>query len=243
QMKLESVGMAVRSGSKDYKRTISRSGEHFFSSLPRNACGNISYFLTSIKLSYSMSSVVDHLNVQSYPMLLAALSSDAQGAPEAYLKLRCALVRFFQLKGVDDAEKAADETVDRVSAKLGEGVLVQDPVKYSFGVARLVFLEDLRKTEKTKKALREFRSESERLSVAGDEDYYAHMRECFTKLSETNQTLLRSYFADLPRTQLDEQRRQIALGLGGSVNSVRLKIFRLRRQLEDCVRSKLLRVD
>ena len=181
--------------------------------------------------------MVEHLIVQSYPTLLAALSSDAATAPAAFLKPRGSLVRFFQLKSDGDAEHAADETLDRVSAKFGEGVIIVDPVKYSFGVARLVFLENLRKTEKAKKALKEFRSESDRLSGDDALDGYTRMRECFSKLSATNQALLKSYFANLRGRQLDNERHQLASKIGGSLNSLRLKIFRLRRQLEDCVRS------
>ena len=182
--------------------------------------------------------MANHLNAQSYSLLLRTLSPDEDAASLAYSKLLNSLVRFFELKGDSDGEQSADETLDRVSSKLSGNVLIEDLTKYSFGVARLVFLENLRKIQSQEKALKNYHLENDRQSIDDETDDFSQMRECFDQLTRSDRDLLHKYFADMRRSELDEERRKLAASLGASQNKLRLKIFRLRRKLEDCVRSK-----
>ncbi len=179
-----------------------------------------------------------NLTAESYTLLLRAFSFDEGEAGEVLSKLRDALVRFFQIKGDADAEDAADETLDRVAAKISEAVAIEDLTKYSFGVARLVFLENLRKTQKANTAFQEYQDETERQKTGEETDDFSQMRECFAKLADADKSLLQAYFTDVPPAELDEKRRALTASLGVSQNNLRLKIFRLRRRLENCVREK-----
>ena len=171
-------------------------------------------------------------------MLLQTFSSDEETAAIDFTKLRDSLVRFFQIKGDSSPEEAADETLDRVAVKLGEAVLIENLTNYSFGVARLVFLENLRKTEKSKKALENYRAKNERQNTDEETDDFSPLRECFESLADNEKKILRAYFADLPHAELDKERRKLTALLDVSLNNLRLKVFRLRRRLEDCVRGK-----
>ena len=91
-----------------------------------------------------------NLTSESYSLLLEAFSSDEDAAAAALAKLRASLVRFFQIKGDENAEESADETLDRVAVKIGEAALIEDLTKYAFGVARFIFFENLRKTHQAK---------------------------------------------------------------------------------------------
>ncbi len=113
------------------------------------------------------------LTAESYSLLLQTFSSDEEAAAIALTKLRDSLVRFFQIKGDFSPEEAADETLDRIATKLGEDVLIENVTKYSFGVARLVFLENLRKMQKAKKALEDYRAENERQKVGEETDAFS----------------------------------------------------------------------
>lgn len=178
-------------------------------------------------------------NARSYSLLLRSLSSDERAAAAAYSKLRDSLVRFFDLKGDRDGERSADETLDRVSAKLGADVLIENPTKYSFGVARLVFLENVRRLRDEEKALKSYELENSQRTVDEDDtDGFEKMRDCFGQLDRSDRELLHKYFADMPRSELDAERRRLADSLKVSQNNLRLKIFRLRRRLENCVRGK-----
>ncbi len=182
--------------------------------------------------------VAKNLTAESYSLLLKTFASDEGEAVTALSKLRGSLGRFFQIKGDSDPDEAADETLDRVAVKLGDAVLITDVTKYSFGVARLVFLENLRKTQKAKKAFESYRAENERQKAGEETDDFSPLRECFEILADDEKKILRAYFADLPHAELDEKRRKLTALLGVSQNNLRLKIFRLRRRLEDCVRGK-----
>ena len=179
-----------------------------------------------------------NLTAESYSLLLQTFSFDEEAAAIDFTKLRDSLVRFFQIKGDSSPEEAADETLDRVAVKLGEAVLIENLTNYSFGVARLVFLENLRKAQKSKNALENYRAENERQKADEETDDFSPLRECFESLADDEKKILRTYFADLPYAELDEKRRELTASLGVSLNNLRLKIFRLRRWLEDCVRGK-----
>jgi len=181
--------------------------------------------------------VAKQLNAESYSLLLQALSSNEDVAASEFTKLRDSLVRFFLIKGEMEADEAADETLDRLAAKLDGPVVIENLTKYSFGIARLVFLENLRKTSKADQAVKAYAWErADRIQPDEETDGFSRMRDCFGKLSDPDKDLLRSYFADVPRGRLDEERIQLAGSMGASLNNLRLKIFRLRRRLEDCVR-------
>ncbi len=175
-------------------------------------------------------------NAESYILLLKTFSSDEETATDAYLKLRNLLVKFLQIKGDDEPEESADETLDRVAAKIGANVLIEDLTKYSFGVARLVFLENLRKSANRKKAFENFQAEYERLEITEESDDFKPFRECFESLPDTDKNILRDYFEDLPNAELNEKRLKLADLQSLSLNGLRLKIFRLRKHLDDCVR-------
>ncbi|CAN5382097.1 hypothetical protein BH10ACI1_BH10ACI1_12330 [soil metagenome] len=179
-----------------------------------------------------------HLTADSYSLLLRAFSADEKSAVAAYTKLRASLVRFFQIKGDVAPEESADETIERVAAKLGETVQIEDLTKYSFGTARLVFLENLRKSQKQKKAFEDFRWANELQKNDEEADDFAPFRECFESLPDAEKNILQKYFEDLPYAKLNENRQKLTGKLGVSVNNLRLKIFRMRRRLEDCVRGK-----
>lgn len=179
-----------------------------------------------------------NLTAESYSLLLKTFSSDEEAAANAHAKLRDSLVRFFQIKGDSDPDEAADETLDRVAVKLSENVLIEDLTKYSFGVARFVFLERLRKTNKEKKAFENYLAENERQKFDEETDDFSPFRECFESLAGDDKSILQKYFDDLPHAELNENRQKLTDKLGISLNNLRLKIFRLRRRLEDCVRGK-----
>ena len=183
--------------------------------------------------------MANYLNAKSYSLLLKALSPNEEAAASLFIKLRDSLVRFFELKGDVDPIQSADETLDRVSTKL-QSVVIEEMTRYSFGVARLIFLENLRKLQREEKALKDYSIDNDRQASTDDDDPYAWMRDCFGELPDESKGLLSAYFADMPRNELDEERERLAGSMGVSLNSLRLKVFRLRRRLEDCVRGKRL---
>lgn len=179
-----------------------------------------------------------NLTSQSLNRLLAEFSADERQAAAAYTNLRAALVRFFALKGDSEPETAADETLDRTASKVAADTPIDDVRKYSFGVARLIYLERLRRSQKEKIAAEDFYREKIVSPDAGKTDGSDFLRECFQSLPAADRAFLQSYFTDLPYEKLTALRRRLTVETDISIKQMRVKIFRLRKRLEECVHLK-----
>jgi hypothetical protein len=171
--------------------------------------------------------------------LLIALSDNQAEAVVAYTKLRDSLIRFFQIKGDSEPENSADVTLDRVALKVIQNIEIPDITKYSFGVARFVFLERIKLDQKERIAAKGFYANKFSVKPESDTDDFLHLRECFNHLAEDEKQLLQEYFADMPHADLFEQRKKMQIKYNISVNTLRVKVFRLRERLENCVKNKL----
>ncbi len=173
--------------------------------------------------------------------LLKALSPEGEEAATAYTKLQNSLVRFFQIKGDFDSLEAADLALDRVALKISQETKIDDLTKYAFGVARLIFFERLRQVEKERKAADGFYANkiAEYKVKDEDSDIFRLHRECFESLEIAEKKLLADYFLDLPYPKQNENRIQLSAKHSISMVNLRLKVFRLRKRLEECLRSKL----
>ena len=183
-----------------------------------------------------------NITSESFDRLLDAFSSDKTEAGLAYSKLRDSLVRFFEIKGDFAPNEAADATIDRVVLKLSQIREIDDLTKYSFAVARFIFLERLRLSNNERIAAEGFYADKINLKTEIEDDEFAPLRECFEKLDEDEKNILEKYFADVPHSKLIENRGEICIENNISANHLRLKVFRLRKTLHNCVKKKLNRI-
>jgi hypothetical protein len=79
--------------------------------------------------------------------LLVCLDPDRERAGARYEAIRQRLVRLFRWRGAADPEVLADETIDRVAARLSAGasLFARDPYSFFHGVALGVVLEHWRR--------------------------------------------------------------------------------------------------
>jgi hypothetical protein len=63
------------------------------------------------------------------------------------------------------------------------------------------------------------------------------MKPCFEQLPEDDQNLLTSYCKVPPGVDRAEHRRQLAEGLKSTIAALRIRVTRLRRGLENCVKA------
>src|SRR5687767_5895715 len=84
---------------------------------------------------------------QAFDRLLDWLDADRDSAGSKYERIRVRLIKIFTCRGCGEADDLADETINRVTAKLGDIVesYSGDPALYFYGVAQKVHLEYLRK--------------------------------------------------------------------------------------------------
>lgn len=87
------------------------------------------------------------LTKEAFEQLLASLDTNREHAGQKYENLRRKLIEFFEARGSRSPTDHADEAINRVARKVEEGESVQDLNRYSYGVARLLFMETLRARE------------------------------------------------------------------------------------------------
>lgn len=178
------------------------------------------------------------LTAEAFAKLLAGFDANPERAAAKYESLRRALVKFFDWQGAMFPEELADETFNRVTRKLDEGVELQNAATYCHGVARLVLLES-RKRAETRRA--EF---DEAISVADPREQFAtssddERRRCFdhclAELPVEHRQLVLSYYQHDKRQKIDG-RQTLANQLGLPLNALRSRVQRIRDRLEQCVR-------
>jgi RNA polymerase sigma factor (sigma-70 family) len=182
------------------------------------------------------------LTQDSFDRLLTRLDADRERAGEKYEHLRRVLIRFFQWRGCAFPEDEADETLNRVAGKLAEGEDIRDLHGYSFGVARRLLLEALQKQRAEKRA--EVTEELPGLPGCEPESSEAELRlrcceRCLDRLSPEKRKLIMQYYEAEQGARIDH-RVELAGQMDLSLSNLRLRVFRIRAQLNACV-SRCLR--
>ncbi|HYK19871.1 MAG TPA: hypothetical protein VEV42_03995 [Pyrinomonadaceae bacterium] len=167
--------------------------------------------------------------------MLAWLDSDRERAAMKYEEIRRRLIKFFLGRGCIEAEDLADETINRVIRKLNEigNEFTGDCEPYFYGVANKVLMEHQRRRQPQPPLATDVNS-----NRAEQEDRC--LEECIAKLSDENRELLLQYYQGEGRAKI-EQRKQLAEKLGIAPNALRIRAFRIRAALQECVEKCLER--
>jgi DNA-directed RNA polymerase specialized sigma24 family protein len=175
------------------------------------------------------------LTAEAFTTLLARLGPDPERAGSAYEDLRRALVSFFTWRGAVTPEECADQTLDRLAARLNEGAPVEDLRRFAHGIARLVLLEHWRRPDARRAPLEEVAPDRPLAAGAPDDDV---LRECLDRclgnLPPEGRDLILKYYVAEGRTRIDNRRR-LAQALGISETALRSRAQRLRDGLERCI--------
>ena len=117
-----------------------------------------------------------------------------QGDAREYETIRRKLIAFLDLRGAQWPEASADETLDRVARKIEEGVAIQSPRAYVFGVARRVLQESERR-ERRERVVQETWTLL-RQDVQTDEETqrrFACLETCLGELPAESRALIEAY--------------------------------------------------
>lgn len=171
-----------------------------------------------------------------FHLLLARLHTDPARAAAEFDRLRRALVRFFDWRGAPDPDSGADEVLDRVARKIGEGAAVEDLAGFALGIARFVLKEGARR-ESRFTPLEDAgpipaRPPSEPEPGASLAD---RLDACLRRLDPKDRDLVLSYYAGERGRAKSELRKGLARERGLSENALRSKIQRLRDGIERCI--------
>jgi len=187
------------------------------------------------------------LTREALDRLLEQLDSDRDRAAEKYEQIRRRLMKLFRWRGCLAFEEYTDRTIDRVARRIAEGSEIQTASPYTvfYGVAMNLLKEHWRKSERESEML-DYLIQSQH-SAEDPEDLMAQeeekkeqearlacLRHCLGRLPSESLTLIKKYYAE--GDVLDkEQRKQVAAELRISVNALRVRAYRIRGEIEQCV--------
>jgi len=187
------------------------------------------------------------LNPNAFRRLLDWLDEGADSDGQRYLEMRRRLASFFDRKNCTTPDELADETLNRVARRLEEeGSIESDaPAHYCYIVARFVFMEQMRETQKDGALANELRRQTRAgdLAASGGADDERKLKEqrlncleeCLSKLESLSREIITRYYVGKARVKI-EQRRSLAEELGITMNALSIRACRIRDKLEACVR-------
>jgi len=171
------------------------------------------------------------LTQEEFDALLAWLDPDRDRdrAAHRYEEIRRRLIKIFVCRGCPIAEELTDETIDRVAHKAPEiaKTYVGDPALYFYGVANKIHLEYVRK--KPAPAV------VPAPDPPGEDDReYECLDSCMKQLKPEDQRVVLQYYEGEGQAKINH-RKELADSLGVGLNTLRIRVYRLRAGLQQCV--------
>ena len=183
---------------------------------------------------------------ESFEEILAWLDPDREVAGAMYVQLRHDLAKIFTWNRCSDPEEQTDEVFDRVARRVHElrKTFVGDPRLFFYKVARNI-VKEMPKRRKKEESL-EDRKVSEAIVTSDTDEETAQMREeclnsCLQELSKEKRELILSYYAGEKHAKI-QHRTELAKRLGISVETLRVRAYRIRGELEHCIEQCLDRL-
>lgn len=188
------------------------------------------------------------MTASAFNRMLEQLDPEPERAGERYEFIRQKLTKFFQWRGCPSPEDYTDRTIDRVARRLEEGAEVQgrDPYLFFHGTAINVLrehwkeaerhgmeaLDDLAPAKAPSEDPIELRAQqAERLD---HELKLECLNECVRRLPVEQIELIQQYHQNDGGAKI-AQRKTLAAQLQIPLNALRIRMFRLRQELETCI--------
>lgn len=167
------------------------------------------------------------------------LSSDPDRAASEYMKLRRALISYFNGKFCADSEGLADQTIERVVQLLPRfgDQLPDNPLRFCYGVAFNIYREYLRNevsrnggnpSESTHAFFDPLLNDEKE---AMDKCLYG----CLHKLDKKRREMFLRYYLVSPREKSADH-QEMADQMGISLTALRLQIKRIKEKLRNCMK-------
>ena len=183
------------------------------------------------------------LDQEAFDRLLAFLHADREQAARKYETIRRRLIQVFSSRHCDDPEYLADETINRVTMKVGEigESYTGDPALYFYAVAKKIYLEYANRKPAFATPLDTVPAQHIGLvtrETMDNEDEaeraYTCMLKCLNELTQQSRGLVVRYYQpgdQSNRVNRDELARQAGL----TANALRIRAHRIRTALRLCV--------
>jgi DNA-directed RNA polymerase specialized sigma24 family protein len=172
------------------------------------------------------------LKAAAFERFIYWLGPDAETAGRKYESIRGRLIMMFKARRCVFAEDLADATFERVVRKLSDLTteFTGDPARYFYGVAKKIYLEYQREI------LAEHRRTACSLSTgAGNSDLENRLKqldEALNTIPKSDRELILKYYTGTGRTKINH-RRALAEQFGVGSNALRLRVFRIKREIKN----------
>ena len=181
---------------------------------------------------------------ESFEEILAWLDPDRDVAGAMYVQLRHDLAKMFMWGRCADPEGLTDEAFDRVAKKIHEvrPGYQGDPRLYFRAVANNLIKENHKKI-KTQLSLEDIDLPEPRIPENEDEtaaDIEECLQLCLQTLAAHKRELILGYYAKEKQAKIDH-RNELAQKVGITVETLRVRVFRIRESLAECIRRCLKR--
>jgi RNA polymerase sigma factor (sigma-70 family) len=175
------------------------------------------------------------LTQETFDKLLAWLDTDRDEAGKKYENIRRRLIKIFSCRGCGEPEDLTDETINRVAKKVEElaATYSGDPALYFYGVAQKLYLEYFRRKRHTPPPPVVVVEESEETKQE-----YDCLERCMEQLTTKNRELVLQYYREDKQAKI-EHHKSMAQQLGIGLNALRIRAYRVRATLQECVQECL----
>lgn len=188
----------------------------------------------------SLTKTVWSVTPETFDSLLFLFDPDRELAGRVYETIRRKLLEFFEARGSHSPDEHADEVFDRVMRRIEKGERIEDPGRYCYGVARFVWIEASRNRcrqpveldERVKLPAADGKSDCEETRERLERQLDC-LEKCLNKLAENTREFIIEYYREENGLKI-EQRRLQAARLNTTLNALRLRASRLRRELGKC---------
>jgi len=172
------------------------------------------------------------LNAAAFERFLYWLGPDPETAGRKYESIRHRLIMMFRARRCVFAEDLADATFERVARKLTAltAEFTGDPARYFYGVAKKIYLEYQR--EITVDRWRSGPSLSTNSDNQDLENMLQQLDEALSTIPQSDRELILRYYTGSGQNKINH-RRAMAEQFGLGPNALRLRVFRIRREIKN----------
>src|SRR5580765_7701450 len=178
------------------------------------------------------------LGQEELDRLLAWLDEDREQAGKVYEQIRWRLITIFAARGCSAPEELADETIDRVARRVSDIAhdYVGEKARYFFGVANNVHHEYLKRPAPP---------DPEEVIIEPDPDreqVHHCLQRCLSTINETDRAMLLRYYSQEKKAKVDLHKTMSA-EMAITINTLRLRVLRLKEKLQPCLERCLQQTD
>lgn len=180
------------------------------------------------------------LTQSGFDKLLTMLDENREQAGTKYELLRARLIKFFEWRNCETPEELTDIVFDRIAKKITEGEQIQNINAYAAATANFVYKESLNNINRRTQSIDETPELEDLIQATNDteneiDDTQVNcLRKCLAAFSDENRRLIVAYYDTDERTMIPARKR-LADSLAISLNTLRIRVCRLKAKLEECV--------